>query len=124
MHIEEQERQLQTKKKMKNTYASKIAKLIHDEGRIEPSSAMLEQGASNSSSGGNTNMDNLRKGQHQAIKEDKLLKNRLSAQKSRKIKKQNMEILEERVRNLEAELLEAKRINERNAELIKKYCHN
>jgi hypothetical protein len=29
MVIEEQERQLQTKKKMKNTYASKIAKLIH-----------------------------------------------------------------------------------------------
>jgi hypothetical protein len=34
------------------------------------------------------------------MKEDKLLKNRLSAQKSRKIKKQYMEILEEKVQNL------------------------
>lgn len=85
---------------MKNTYASKIAKLIHDDARVEPSSSLVEHGASNSSSNGhNTNLD-----QHnltsEILKEDKLLKNRLSAQKSRKIKKQYMEILEEKVKNL------------------------
>ena len=30
----EQEKKLQTKKKMKNTYASKIAKLIHEEDEL------------------------------------------------------------------------------------------
>jgi len=89
---------------MKNTYASKIAKLIHDEARMESCSAMAEQGGSNSSSGGNNANVNNRNLSQEILKEDKLLKNRQSAQKSRKMKKQYMEILEEKVGQLETEL--------------------
>lgn len=63
---------------------------------------MIEQGGSGSSSGG-INPHNERRNNSEVLqKEDKLMKNRISAQKSRQIKKQYMEILEDKVRSLEA----------------------
>lgn len=57
-------------------------------------------------------------------KQEKLLKNRLSAQKSRKIKKEYMEILEEKVKELEEQLEAERKANEKNMEKLKKYSYH
>lgn len=82
MMAEEQEKKLQTKKKMKSTYAFKIAKLMHqDPSQVNGDS---EERAQQRQPRGESQQDNS---QNEQAKEDKLLKNRLSAQKSRKSKK-------------------------------------
>ena len=108
---------------MKNTYASKIAKLIHDE-MSQPESVKVEEDEEdmNDLNCSGDHMEGSEMGEDR--KQEKLLKNRLSAQKSRKMKKEYMEILEDKVNELQEQLDSERKTNEKNAEKLRRYTYH